>query len=113
MKDQNLYLINIIECIERIESYTKDGRKAFMQNTMAQDAVVRNFEIIGEASKQISEHIKKKHPEVPWKHITGFRNILIHEYLKVDLNEVWSNVEKEMPVLKQQIEIILSNRKGK
>ncbi|QYZ79848.1 DUF86 domain-containing protein [Methanofollis formosanus] len=64
MKDDRLYLIHILECAGRIESYTRGGRDAFMASPMVQDAVVRNFEIIGEAVKQVSEQVKEKRPDV-------------------------------------------------
>ena len=67
MKDEKLYLINIMECIERIESYTKDGREAFMTDGKTQDAVVRNFEVMGEAAKRVSEEIRRCAPDVPWQ----------------------------------------------
>jgi uncharacterized protein with HEPN domain len=65
VSDDRLYLIHILESIERIEDYTREGRETFMDSPMAQDAVIRNFEIIGEAVKQIPEFLKKKCPDVP------------------------------------------------
>jgi uncharacterized protein with HEPN domain len=85
MKNESLYLINIQECIAAIESYTRDGKKAFMQTRLIQDAVIRNFEVIGEATKRLSSQTKEKYPEVPWRRIAGLRDVLIHDYLRVDL----------------------------
>ena len=67
MKDDKLYLINIAECIRRIEAYTADGRRVFMQSPLIQDAVIRNFEVIGEAAKRVPDKIRAKYPSVPWK----------------------------------------------
>lgn len=90
MKDDHLYLTNIFECIERIEFYTKDGKEAFLQTTIIQDAVIRNFEIIGEATKRLSPEIRAGYPNIPWQQVAGLRDVLIHDYLKVNLNRVWA-----------------------
>ena len=81
MKDDKLYLIHMVERIQRIESYTRDGKQAFLQSEMAQDAVIRNFEIIGEAVKRISQQLRAAHADVPWQRIGGFRDVLIHNYM--------------------------------
>jgi uncharacterized protein with HEPN domain len=107
MRDDRLYLSNIFECIERIESYTRDGKEAFLQTTIIQDAVIRNFEIIGEATKRLSPEIRAAYPDVPWQQVAGFRDVLIHDYLKVNLNRVWGVIEQNLPQLKATIEAIL------
>lgn len=109
MRDDSLYLSNIKECIERIESYTRDGKEAFMQTPMIQDAVIRNFEIIGEATKRLSTDLKAVYPDVPWQQIAGFRDVLIHDYLKVNLNRVWGVVELNLPELKATVKKILDD----
>lgn len=109
MKDDNLYLIHISECIERIESYTSTGYEAFMHSRMSQDAVIRNFEILGEAVKRLSDRFKQNHPQVPWKRIAGLRDILIHDYMGVDANEVWKIIERDLPDLKVQIKNLLKS----
>ncbi|NMG23016.1 HepT-like ribonuclease domain-containing protein [Brasilonema bromeliae] len=107
MRDDRLYLSNIFECIERIESYTRDGKEVFLQTTIIQDAVIRNFEIIGEATKRLSPEIRAVYPDVPWQQVAGFRDVLIHDYLKVNLNRVWGVIEQNLPQLKATIEAIL------
>ncbi|MGK7899103.1 MAG: DUF86 domain-containing protein [Xenococcus sp. (in: cyanobacteria)] len=107
MKDDQLYLRNIKECIDRIEFYTINGKDVFLENTMIQDAVIRNFEIIGEATKRLSTEFRDKYPDIPWQQMAGFRDILIHDYLKVNLNRVWSTVEHSLPQLKTTVETIL------
>ena len=73
MKDDLIYLGDILDRIERIESYTHEGKDRFYQSLLIQDAVIRCFEVIGEAVKQLSPEIRKKYPEITWRKIAGFR----------------------------------------
>lgn len=108
MRSDRVYIDNISQCIHRIETYTVDGHEAFISNSMIQDAVIRNFEIIGESTKQLSQSFKDQYPEIQWRRIAGFRDVLIHDYMLVDLEEVWGIVENYLPDFKQQIQIIKS-----
>lgn len=108
MSDDRLYLIHIAESIEKIEDYTRGGRDGFMDSLMAQDAVVRNFKVIGEAVKQIPGFLKEKRPDIPWRRIAGLRDVLIHQYMSVDLEAVWAIVEEDLPILKQAVTEILA-----
>jgi uncharacterized protein with HEPN domain len=109
MKDERLYLSNIQECIERIEEYTKGGKEEFMQTKMIQDAVIRNFEIIGEATKRLSPELRSQYSDVPWQQMAGLRDVLIHDYLKVNLNLVWQIIEHNLSDLKRQVTAIMEN----
>jgi uncharacterized protein with HEPN domain len=109
MKDEGLYLSNIKECIERIEEYTKGGKEEFMQTKMIQDAVIRNFEIIGEATKRLSPELRSQYSDVPWQQMAGLRDVLIHDYLKVNLNLVWQIIEQNLSDLKRQVTAIMDN----
>ncbi len=97
-KRKDFELINDIkEAIERISSYTKDmDYRRFRQEAMIQDAVVRNFEILGEAAKNVSAVLKRKHPEVPWRELAALRNRLIHKYFGVNYDIVWQVIENEL-----------------
>lgn len=107
MKDDRLYLIHIIECIEKIERYTKAGKQEFMSSSLIQDGVIRNLEIIGEATKKVSSTLRDDYSEVPWKMIVGLRDVLIHDYMGVDLKRVWNVIEKELPALKKNIKLMI------
>lgn len=76
---------------------------------MIQDAVVRNFEIIGKATKRISQNLRQSYPDVQWKRIAGFRDVLIHDYLRVYYDDVWGIIERDLPALKANIQMILKD----
>jgi uncharacterized protein with HEPN domain len=109
VKDDRFYLIHILERIQRIESYTTGGREAFLASSMIQDAVIRNFEIIGEAAKQVSESFRSFHPGLPWRRLAGFRDVLIHNYPGVDLEEVWNIITGHLPVLREGLKAALQD----
>ncbi len=109
MKTDNPYLEHILDAISKIEDYLSDSNHdEFLNDSMTQDAVVRNLEIIGEATKRISKETRQTHPEIPWSEIAGTRDRLIHAYFDVDLNEVWIMVERDVPLLKSAVAKILA-----
>jgi uncharacterized protein with HEPN domain len=107
VRDDRVYLTHILECIDWIESYTREGHAVFNASRQIQDAVLRNFEVMGEATKRLSAAVRDAHPEVPWRQVAGFRDVLIHDYFGIDLDEVWGAVQSNLPELKQQITAIL------
>ena len=105
MKDDSLYINHILQCINNILDYTKDlNKKDFSKNKLVQDAVIRNFEIIGEATKKVSDDYKQVHVEVPWKAISGMRDKLIHDYIGVDIAVIWKTIKEDLPPLKKKLE---------
>ena len=110
MKDDHVFLLQILEFIEKIDTYTQGVKEEFMLTPLIQDAFIRNFEIIGEAVKQVSDQIKKDHAEIHWREIAGFRDVLIHKYMGVDLDAVWNAVEIDLPILRENIMKILENQ---
>ena len=98
---------DILSAIERIKSYTVEGKDTFFIDKKPQDAVIRQFSIIGEASAKLSLAMKTKHKEVPWKDIIGMRNIIIHDYSETDLPVIWDTVERGLPPLKNTVEAML------
>ena len=114
MKNPIIYLEHIKECIDRILSYTKGiNENDFIQSKLIQDAVIRNFEIIGEATKKLDEPFRLRYPQIEWKKIAGMRDKLIHDYIGVDLWAVWAVVEHIVPDLKMHLETIIINERAK
>lgn len=107
------YLNDILECISKIQKYTKtqDFIK-FKKSDITIDAVLKNLLIIGEASSQLQTEIKEKYTNIPWKFIIDFRNVGIHKYDSIKLEIVWDILENELPKLKKQVEEILE-KEGK
>jgi len=106
-KDPRIYLAQILERIVRIEGFTPGGKKSFLADSLIQDAVIRNLEVIGEASRRVGAEYQAAHPEIPWREMAGLRNILIHDYESVNLEKIWQVVEKELPSVKGALEKIL------
>ncbi len=104
------YLEHILEAIRRIDTYTSDMTEvAFLENLLVQDAVIRNFEIIGEASRNIDRAypaFREKHTEVPWISAYEMRNALSHGYFKVDLGIVWRTIHKHLPDFAAQVQLL-------
>lgn len=107
------YLGHILEAIERIDRYTEDlGEMAFLESEMAQDAVIRNFEIIGEASHNIEVHFADfatSHPELPLAFAYQMRNAVAHGYFKVDMEIVWKTVQNDLSGLYTQVQQALGD----
>lgn len=108
MKRDKLYLKHVLNAIEKINEYVSVGHGDFMSHSHWQDAVIRQLEIIGEATKKISMNIRETYPEVPWRRIAGLRDVLIHDYMGVDINAVWQITQKYIPELHKQISIIIT-----
>ncbi len=101
--NDRLYLRHIQDAIGWIEEYTAGGYEHFMQSHLIQDGVIRNFEIIGEAVKQLSDETLEEASDIPWRQIASFRDVLIHGYMGVELKEVWNVVINHLPDLKAAV----------
>lgn len=103
-RDYLLFVEDILAAIEKIETYTLNlGYEEFAATSVVIDAVIRNFEVIGEAAKNIPKRIKNRYPEIPWKEAAGFRDVLIHNYFGIDIEAVWDTVHTNIPVFKEQM----------
>lgn len=111
MKRDWMYLRHIADSITAIESFVAGGREAFLGQRIIHDAVIRNFEIIGEAVKQLSEEFCATEPGVPWKQVAGFRDVLIHHYFGVDLGQVWQTIVEDLPALKAAVDKALTDHR--
>jgi uncharacterized protein with HEPN domain len=107
VKSDRVYLRHILDAVQKIESYVSVGQETFMSTSHWQDAVIRQLEIIGEATKRLSLDVRCRHSQIPWKRIAGLRDVLIHDYLGVDISLVWQITQTYLPDLKHQVEAIL------
>ena len=104
MRDSKLYLEDILQAIRKIDQYVHGlTYRQFQKDELVLDAVIRNLEIIGEASRNLPQDIKKQFPHIEWKKLSGLRNILAHEYFGVDHEILWDIVTSKMPELKKAV----------
>jgi len=96
-----------LDAIAKIERYAARGREAFEQEELIQTWVLYHVQLIGEAAALLGKAFHESHPEIPWAQVVAMRNVLVHEYFGVDLQEVWRTVEKDLPALKHQIEALV------
>ena len=106
-RPSRLVLADIIDSIEKIERYVAGlSRDGFLADEKTIDAVVRNLEIIGEASKRLPQSFQSQHPEIQWRRIVGLRNRIVHDYFGLDLEIIWEIVQHELPALKAKLSAI-------
>ena len=104
MKDDAIYVRHILECIRRVEENTAGGFDAFMASHTLQDAVLRNLQTMAESTQRLSSSARAAAPTVDWTALSGFRNVLVHDYLGIDLHRIWTIVEQDVPVLKAALQ---------
>jgi uncharacterized protein with HEPN domain len=108
VRDQ-VYVEHMLECIERVERYAGKDRGLFMHSDLVQDAVVRNLQMLAESSQRLSLVVKASQSSIDWRAISGFRNVLVHDYMGLDLEAIWLVVEIELPKLKRALDQICEN----
>jgi uncharacterized protein with HEPN domain len=104
MKDDLVYIEHILEAINKIQEYTTGlTKEQFIQNELVVDAVVRNIEIIGEASKKVNKNLQQIYYDIPWRDMAGMRDKLIHDYMGVDTEVIWQTIIDDLPVLQRKL----------
>ena len=108
VRHAGLYVDDIISSIKKVKSYTKKiTYEEFVKNSLVQDAVERNFEIIGEAARQMPEDVKEKYKTIEWRQVIAFRNIIAHEYFGVNYKIMWDIIQNELPPLLTKMKKII------
>ncbi len=108
MRDPKERLRDILDAATHIERYTTRGREAFDREELIQVWVVHHLQIIGEAAAQLGREFHQAHPEVPWPKIVAMRNVLVHEYFGVDLNELWNMVQRDLKPIQARVGQLLA-----
>ena len=106
MKDESAYLHHILECAQAVQGYVAEGSEAFNQDRRTQKAVLRELQELSESLQHISIETKEKHPEIPWRDVSAFRNVLVHDYLGINLERIWEIVHEDLPPLVEKIKAL-------
>src|SRR3989344_7295564 len=113
-RDINLFIQDILDNINNIESFSKGlNKEKFESNKLRQNAIIRCLEIIGEAAKNIPDSFREKYPDIPWRKVAGFRDVLSHAYFGVSIERVWNIIELDLPNIKKEIEKIIKDNNSK
>jgi uncharacterized protein with HEPN domain len=110
MRDDLVYLMHIRDSLREVRQFIADeSYESFLENRMMQNAVMRSFEVVGEAARRVSPEFREAHPEVPWRLLGDFRNKLIHDYFGLDLDVIWKTATEDAPRLLAQIEGLIND----
>lgn len=104
-----MYLEHIVRCISKIEEYTTGGREDFLSSPIAQDATLRNLQTMAESTQRLGDHLKARFPDIDWRALSAFRNVLVHDYLGIDLELVYQAIQEQMPGLKVAVTLLLDD----
>ena len=104
MKDTGIHVGHILECSNWIQQYTADGKESFLADRKTQSAVMRELQTLAESTQRLPSELKQRHAQIPWKDISGLRNVLVHAYLGVNIERIWEIVERDMAPLRVTME---------
>ena len=108
MRDERLYLEDILEAAKSIETFLRNATKEdLVASDLLQSATIQKFSVIGEASSKLSRGLRSRFPQVEWRKIIGIRNIMVHAYFAVDWNLIWETVEIDLPLLRKRFDEII------
>ena len=108
MKDDRVYLVYILECLDAIVGYVSEGRNKFLADRKTQKATLRELQELAESTQRLSSGLKGRHPDLPWAAIAGFRNVLVHDYLGISLSRVWDITQRDLPALRAAVVLMLA-----
>jgi uncharacterized protein with HEPN domain len=119
VRDEGLYLAHILECIGRVRRYTAQGHDAFFADEMAQDATLRNLQVLAESCRRLPAALRERRSDINWRAIFGFRNMIVHEYLHLSWPKIWEIISTDLDPLEvvvaeelAQVDAAASNQKG-
>ena len=113
LEADRVLLAHMRECLERVAEYTGGERSRFEESRLVQDAVIRNLQTLAESSQRLSDEVKASEPRVPWRELGGFRNVIVHAYLGIDLTAIWLVMENDLPPLAEALERMILRLKPK
>jgi uncharacterized protein with HEPN domain len=103
-ESDRVLLAHMRDCLDRIDEYTQRDQARFDSSRLVQDAVIRNLQTLAESSQRLSKGVKDDEPTIPWRELAGFRNVIVHGYLGIDLAAIWSVVDQDLPPLANAID---------
>ena len=107
------WLLDMLQSARKALDYASGlSEDQFMADNLRQDAILRQLTILGEASKRISNELRAAHPEIPWRKVAGFRDVVVHDYFGVNLNEVWRIIQEDLPALANLLEPLVPPEEG-
>jgi uncharacterized protein with HEPN domain len=115
MKDDGtkdyIYIKHILECIMKIQKWHSEGKQIFVDDDKTQYALIRALQIMAESTQRLSNKARETSPEIEWTQISGFRNVIVHEYIALDVDEIWAAIEQDIPPLQQAMQKLLKEVK--